>query len=70
MYCPLKAVAWTIIDSFALPSPVPADLTAVNDNDDERFDVLAQDVVAILLRDGLSLLAGGQAQASQPPFAN
>lgn len=58
MYCPLTAVAWTIIDSFAIPCPVPADLTAVNDNDDERFDALAQDVVAILLHDGLNLLAG------------
>ena len=57
MNCPLAAVAWTIIDSFAIPSPVPTDLTAANDNDDEGFDALAQDVVAIL-RDGLQMLAG------------
>jgi hypothetical protein len=58
MYCPLKAVAWTIIDSFAISSPSPADPTAANDNDDEGFDALAPDVVAILLRDGLKMLAG------------
>lgn len=55
MYRQLAAVAWTIIDSPAIPSPVPADLAAAND--DERFDALAQDVVAILLRDGTKMLA-------------
>jgi hypothetical protein len=58
MYCPLKVVAWTIIDSVAIQNPVPAYRAAANDNEDERFEALAQDVVAILLRDGLKLLAG------------
>ena len=58
MYSPLAAVAWTIIDSRAIPSPIPGNLTAANDNDDELFDTLAQDVVAILLRDGTKMLAG------------
>jgi hypothetical protein len=58
MSCPLKAVAWTIIDGFGIPSPVPADVTAANDNDDERFDILVQDIVVSLLGDGLKMLAG------------
>lgn len=36
----------------------PAGLVAANDNEDERFDTLALDVIAILLRDGRQLLAG------------
>ena len=58
MYCPLTAVAWTIIDSFAIPSPVPADLTAANDNEDGCFDSLGRDAVDILLRGGSQMLAG------------
>ena len=50
MYCPLRAVAWTIIDSFAIPTTIPADLTATNDNDDEGARRLARNVVIDLPR--------------------
>lgn len=58
MHRSLKTIAWTIIDSWAVPSPGPADLTAVNDNEDRRFDAVAREVLAILLGDGLRPLAG------------
>ena len=44
MYCPLRAVAWTIIDSFAISIPVPADLAAANDNDRDRRRRLMREV--------------------------
>jgi hypothetical protein len=49
MYCPLRAVAWTIIDSFAIPTPIPADLTAANDNDGDGAACVTQHVVIDLL---------------------
>jgi hypothetical protein len=52
----LKAISWTIIDSFAVSTPIPADLTANNDNNE--VDDLARDVLDILLSDRMKMLAG------------
>lgn len=53
-----SSAARKFIGSFELTAIVNPGPCAANDNDDDRFDALALDVVAILLRDGREMLAG------------